>query len=146
MQKLVVLDYVLKERLGLHLTFATAFLDISMLLVKVGHPKKQPGSVPMGKHTLLKLPSVPVCPSHTFGLGCFLLRLLMILGNEFQSVVAYGPLVFHNIQMGVMTVYFFYFFLTKKCGTPHTLVSTSARTGRGCKQHLRLGCGGQPSP
>ena len=81
-----------------------------MLLAKLCHPEKQPGSVAVGKRALLKLPSMPLCPNRTFGLGCFLLRLLTILGEELQSVIAYGPLVFCNIQMGVMTVYFFLFF------------------------------------
>lgn len=62
----------------------------------------------MGRHALLKLPSMPLCPNHTFGLGCFLIRLLTITGKEFLSDIAYGPLVFHNIQMGVMTVYFLF--------------------------------------
>lgn len=83
MQKLVILKYILKERLGLWLNFATAFLDISMLLVKLGQPEKQSGSVVVCKHVLLKLPSMPACPSHTFGLGFFLLMLLMIPGKGF---------------------------------------------------------------
>lgn len=60
----MVPDYILKERLGLWLNFATVFLNISMLLVKLGHPEKQPGSVVMGKHALLMLPSMTVPQSH----------------------------------------------------------------------------------
>lgn len=104
-----MLHYISQERLALWLNFAILFLDISVLLAKLGHPEKWPGSVAMGRYAFLKLPSMPLCPNHTFGLRCFLISLLMVLGKGFPSVMAYGPLVFHKIQMGVMTVYFFFY-------------------------------------
>lgn len=58
----------LTEKSCLLFNFATASLAISSLLVKQGHPEKQPlhhpyrepGSVASGKHPALKLPNVPL--------------------------------------------------------------------------------------
>lgn len=45
-----MLHHISQERLGLWLNFAIVFLDISVLLAKLGHPEKLPGSVAMGKY------------------------------------------------------------------------------------------------
>lgn len=74
---------------------------------------------------------MPLCPDHALGLRCFLIRLLMIVGKEFTSAMAYETFVFQNIQMGITTVYFF-FFTQQMCYTTHPC-ETSVSTGRGCK-------------